>query len=135
MSSKTKEPAQPCALTTQILQDGGFDTPPKLSDRYIIIAPAFFDEILDEKLDYINSEDLRDKNLQYQNSDEDSWAGNNAFCADLLHCSGYDELVVYVRAQGRLYCLESVIDVATVISELKAQEAAKVIKSPTHETV
>lgn len=128
MSSKTKEQDPSCTISKCINLEQ--NSPPKLSDRYIVVCPQFFEEEL-KGLTHFEAISLRDDNLNYENTGLDHWADSEKDYNALAVFSEetYDRLV-YVPHQGRLFSCENVIDIAVLINELKAEEAAKVITSP-----
>ncbi|MEJ7913310.1 MAG: hypothetical protein WKF70_09160 [Chitinophagaceae bacterium] len=132
MSTKTKEQAPACTHTSKMLENSRSYFPARPSDMYIIISPAFFDEVLKPKLYHIDSIELRQPGQTYKKLPEDLWMTKpncGEFTADVWQNKYHNEKIIFVQHQGKLFCCENVIEAAEIIDDIKKQEAAKVIKS------
>lgn len=126
MRKASQSQAQSCTLAKK---DQPIPSPPKLSDRYIIVCPVFFKTVLKEKLEYMDGYDLRDSKQQYLSLPEDQWgktADREVFYA-VIYRADTGEKIIYYEPQGRLYSCQDIIEVGRTLEELKAQEALKII--------
>lgn len=125
MSKTTKQPSITVG-TGKVLAN---QTPAKLSDRYIVVCPVFFEEEFSKCLTHFNVVSVRETGFVYNNGEEDIWIYNERdFNAVVVFSEHTYEKFVYVKHQGRLYVCEDVIKIAALINEIKSNEAAKIIK-------
>lgn len=133
MSSKTKEQDPSCTISTNILPQNSTNTPFIDSANCIYVCPAFFDEVLKPKLKFFDLIPLRADELLYKDVEGDKWSPLSGFDAVIWFSFEYDEAkFIYVERQAKLFQCSDTLEIAGIIQELQAQEAAKVIKSPTH---
>ena len=129
MKSALKPQGKTCTHATKHKGDAIL-TQPKLSDRYIVVCPAFFNEVIKEHLDRIDTVIMREDKTRYLDHDEDEWSNlisDDDYYAEVFITKTTSERLVYFPSQGKLFSCKDIIQAGRILDELKTQEDLKII--------